>query len=55
MVVNERVVWDFVTPGETTPRPAVLDPETLEAYIDRQGYGDFDKPKLMRGHALSAD
>lgn len=55
MVVNERVVWDFVTPGETTPLPAVLTQETLEAHIDRQGYGDFDKPRPPRGQAVSAD
>lgn len=44
MVVCERVVWDFVTPGEQTPQPAILNPESLEALIDGQGYGDFDKP-----------
>ena len=38
MVVNERVVWDFVTPAEKTPLPAILNKESLEAAIDRQGY-----------------
>jgi hypothetical protein len=43
MVVNERVVWDAVTPGERTPSAAILDPASREAVIDRQDYGDFDK------------
>ena len=38
MVVNECVVWDFVTPAERTPLPAILNQESLEAAIDRQGY-----------------
>jgi hypothetical protein len=38
MVVNERVVWDFVTPAERTPLPAILNKESLEAVIDSQGY-----------------
>ena len=33
MFANERVVIDFVTPGEQTPRPAVLDPDSLEARL----------------------
>jgi hypothetical protein len=38
MVVNERVVWDFVTPGEKSPAPTISDPKSLESHIDRQGY-----------------
>lgn len=45
MLVCERLLWDFVTPGEQTPQPAILNPESLEALIDRQGYRDFDKPE----------
>jgi|GEM_PF-1114328 len=37
MVVNERVVFDFVTPGETTPQPAVLNPASLEAQVFKTG------------------
>ena len=48
MVVNERVVFDFVTPNERTPMPAVTNPDSLEAIIDRQGYKDFDKPGTAR-------
>lgn len=42
MVVNERVVWDFVTPGELSPKPAILNPESLEAAINRQGYQPWE-------------
>jgi hypothetical protein len=34
-------VWDCVAPGETMPRPAVLNPARLEALIARHGYTDF--------------
>jgi hypothetical protein len=47
MVVNERVVWDFVTPGELSPPPAILNPNSLEAAIDRQGYTGFDQPSTV--------
>lgn len=45
MVTTERVVFDYVTPGRQTPRPAVLTPGTLEALIDAQGYRGFNVPK----------
>lgn len=45
MVTTERVVFDYVTPGRQTPRPAVLTPGTLEALIDSQGYTGFNIPK----------
>jgi hypothetical protein len=46
MVVNERVVWDFVTTAELSPRPAILTPDSLEAAIDRQGYRPWElKPR----------
>jgi hypothetical protein len=44
MVVKERVVWDFVTPGEKCPAAAISNPDSLEATIDRQGY----KPWLLK-------
>ena len=37
MYLNERVVFDFVTPGEQTPPPAVLAPGSLEAQVFRTG------------------
>jgi len=52
MVVNERVVYDFVSPTERTPLPAILDPNSLEAAIDRQGYADFDKRTIPSPAAL---
>jgi hypothetical protein len=42
MVVHERVVFDFVTPGESNPLPAIFNPESLEAAIDRQGYRPWE-------------
>jgi hypothetical protein len=42
MVVHERVVFDFVTPGESNPLPAILNPDSLEAAIDRQGYKTWE-------------
>lgn len=45
MVTTERVVFDYVTPGRQTPRPAVLTPGTLEWMIDQQGYMGFNIPK----------
>jgi hypothetical protein len=50
MVVKERVVWDFVTPGELSPRPAILNAASLEAAIDRQGY----EPWELEPHAATA-
>ena len=46
MVTTERVIFDYVTPGRQTPKPAVLMPGTLEALIDSHGYGGFNIPKL---------
>lgn len=48
MVTTERVVFDFVTPGETDPRPAILDPRSLEAKAIGQGYRDWHIPGPIR-------
>jgi len=45
MVTTERVIFDYVTPGRQTPRPAVLTPGTLEWMLDAQGYSEFNVPK----------
>jgi len=37
LLANERVVIDFVTPGEMTPQPAVLDESSLEAKLFSTG------------------
>lgn len=42
MVVVERVVFDYVTPGEMSPPPSILNPDSLEAAIDRQGYRPWE-------------
>ncbi|MDE2372404.1 MAG: EthD domain-containing protein [Burkholderiales bacterium] len=44
MFAQERVVFDFVTPGETTPRPAVLDDNSLEARLFKSGR-PFHEPR----------
>ena len=44
MVATERVVFDFVTPQEMTPAPAILNPDSLEARIGSQGYRDWNIP-----------
>jgi hypothetical protein len=49
MVTTERVVFDYVTPGRQTPRPAVLTPGTLEWMLDAQGYSEFNVPKPPGG------
>ncbi len=45
MVTTERVVFDYVTPGRQTPRPAVLTPGTLEWMLDAHGYSEFHVPR----------
>jgi len=45
LFLNERVVFDFVTPGEITPMPAVLDPESLEAQVFARGR-PYHEPRL---------
>lgn len=48
MVTTERVVYDFVTLSEMSPRPAVLDPGSLEAKVVAQGYRDWNIPKTVQ-------
>lgn len=45
MFVNERVVFDFVTPGEMTPRPAIADPNSLEAVVFAS-FRPYHEPRL---------
>ena len=44
MVTTERVVFDWVTPGHISPRPAVLAAGPLEAAVDAQGYAGWNVP-----------
>jgi len=49
LVMNERVVYDYtLPPGLCSPRPAVLDPNSLEAAIDAQGYDDWSNPARLQ-------
>ena len=43
MVVTERVVYDYTRGAESSPTPAVFDTGSLEAVIDRQGYGGWNE------------
>ncbi len=45
MYVHERVVFDFVTPGEISPAPAVLNPNSLEAQVFKGGR-PYHEPRL---------
>ncbi len=45
MVTTERVVYDYVTPSELSPPPAILNPDSLEAKVIGQGYRDWNIPK----------
>lgn len=48
MVTTERVVYDFVTPTELSPPPAVLNPDSLEARVVAQGYRGWNIPKPVQ-------
>jgi hypothetical protein len=38
MVTTERVIYDYTRGTDSSPKPAVLDPASLEAAVDSQGY-----------------
>jgi hypothetical protein len=44
MVATERVIYDFITPGHTSPKASVLIPGTLEYEVDKQGYKGWNIP-----------
>jgi len=46
LFANERVVFDFVTPGEMSPPPAVLQQGSLEAKVFKSGR-PFHEPRPM--------
>ena len=48
MVVTERVVYDYTLGAESSPPPAVLDPESLEAAVDAQKYAGWNVPGWER-------
>ncbi len=43
MVTTERVVYDYTRGTESSPRPAVLSPHSLEALVDAQGYRGWNE------------
>ena len=44
LVTTERVVYDYTRGDQSSPRPAVLEPGSLEAAVDRQGYRGWNLP-----------
>ncbi|HET6475908.1 MAG TPA: hypothetical protein VFH93_07530 [Thermoleophilia bacterium] len=54
MVVTERVIYDYTRGADSSPGPAVLDPDSLEAAIDRQGYRGWNVPGWERREEGSA-
>ena len=48
LVVTERVVFDYTRGAESSPPPAVLQPGSLEAAIDRQRYQGWNVPGWER-------
>ena len=48
LVVTERVVYDYTLGDESSPAPAVLDPESLEARVDAQKYAGWNVPGWER-------
>lgn len=54
MLAHERVVIDFVTPGEMTPLPAVLDERSLEARLFKSGR-PYHEPRLPQSGTRAVD
>jgi hypothetical protein len=48
MVVTERVVYDYTLGEASSPAPAVLDPQSLEARVDAQKYAGWSVPGWER-------
>ncbi len=53
MVVTERVVYDYTRGAQNSAAPAVLDPTSLEAALDRQGYRGWNVPGWERREEAS--
>jgi hypothetical protein len=53
MIAHERVVFDFVTPGEISAQSAVLNPDSLEANVFKTGR-PYHEPKF-EGPAASGE
>ena len=48
LVTSERVVYDYTRGADSSPPPAVVDPGSLEAAVDAQGYGGWNVPGWER-------
>lgn len=49
MVTTERVIYDYTRGADSSPTPAVLNPDSLEAAIFRQGLSRWNLPPPLRG------
>lgn len=47
MVTTERVIYDYTLGGRSSPKAAVLDPETLEGRIYAQGLSGWNVPRSI--------
>jgi hypothetical protein len=48
LVATERVVYDYTLGDSSSPAPAVLDHDSLEARVDAQGYVGWNIPRRER-------
>jgi hypothetical protein len=48
LVTTERVVYDYTLGAGSSPAPAVLDPDSLEARVDAQKYSGWNAPGWER-------
>jgi hypothetical protein len=51
MVTTERVIYDYTLSDRSSPPPAVLNPDSLEAAIYRQGLRDWNIPPAPKKQA----
>jgi hypothetical protein len=49
MVTTERVIYDYTLGVDSSPKPAVLVPGSLEAAVDSQGYRGWNAPGRATG------
>jgi hypothetical protein len=53
MVTTERVIYDYTRGADSSPQPAILNPESLEAAIFRQGLSGWNLPPAAGGKHVS--
>lgn len=53
MVTTERVIYDYTRGAGSSPQPAILNPDSLEAAIFRQGLNGWNLPPAAGGTHVS--